>query len=85
MPAKKPKAAKVSEHDIDGHSVRIVEGPDQEELWIDGTRRRFFKNEQGYLLADRAYVPSNASLLDAVRQYLKQADPPKSAARKGGR
>lgn len=72
MPRKIQKE-RVSEHDIEGHSVRIVRGIDREELWIDGKRRRFFKNSGGYVLADNAYVPAEESLLEAVRLYLRQA------------
>lgn len=79
MPAKKTSKAKVSEYDIEGRSVRIVSGPDREKLWIDGKRRRFFTNSGGYVLLENAYVPSHASLLDAARGYLKQAEPPKTA------
>jgi len=82
MPGKKQKA-KVTEHEVGGHSVRIVQQPDREELWIDDTRRRFFKNEQGYVLFDKAYVPSHASLIDAVREYLSETEPPKSGKKSG--
>lgn len=74
MPTKKPIKAKISEHDVDGHSVRIVRGSDQEELWIDGKRRRFFTNSGGYVLLDNAYVPAQESLLETVRLYLSQAE-----------
>lgn len=63
-----------TEHDVDGHTVRIVCGPDHEELWIDGTRRRFFRNSGGYVLADNAYVPARETLLDAARAYLNQSE-----------
>jgi len=73
MPSKKPRT-ETSEHEVDGHSVRIVRGRDHEELWINGTRRRFFKYAQGYVLADNAFVPPQQSLLDAASGYLKQAE-----------
>ena len=79
MPAKGTSKSNARQHEIDGHSVRIVKRGDHEELWIDGTRRRFFTNSGGYVLAENAYVPGNPSLLDAVRAYLAQAEP--SAAR----
>ena len=86
MPGKKAKP-ETTDHDVDEHSVRIVRGLDHEELWIDGTRRRFFKYSGGYVLADNAYVPPHESLLDAVRAYLKQSEretPAAKPARKRG-
>lgn len=63
-----------TEHDVDGHAVRIVTGPGHEELWIDGSRRRFFTNSGGYVLADFAYGPARKTLLEAVRDYLSQSE-----------
>lgn len=73
-PADKRPDPESAEHEVDGHAVRIVTGPDHEELWIDGTRRRFFKNSGGYVLADNAYVPAQETLLEAVRDYLRQSE-----------
>jgi hypothetical protein len=73
MPRKKAKP-ETSDHKIDGHQIRIVRDGDQERLWIDGERRRFFKYAQGYVLADNAYVPPSKSLVDAVGTYLKQSE-----------
>lgn len=84
MPGKKRKA-ETSEHDVDGHSVRIIYGPEQEELWIDDTRRRFFKVSGGYVLAENAYVPARDSLLDAAREYLNQAEGARSGKKRGDR
>ena len=85
MPAKRPQKAKIAEHDVEGRSVRILSGPDREELWIDGTRRRFFKTSGGYVLADNAYVPAHATLLEAARGYIKQAEPAKPKKKSRGR
>ena len=87
MPRKKPEpessgpgpdssrpGPETSEHKVNGHSVRIVRAADHEELWIDGTRRRFFRNSGGYVLAENAYVPARESLLDAARDYLSQTE-----------
>lgn len=63
-----------TEHDVNGHVVRIVTGPGHEELWIDGTRRRFFTHSGGYVLADNAYVPGRKTLLEAARDYLGQSE-----------
>ncbi|MEH6437584.1 hypothetical protein [Massilia sp. DD77] len=73
-PSDKRPDPETSEHEVDGHVVRIVSGPDHEELWIDGARRRFFSNSGGYVLADNAYVPGRDSLLEAVRVYLGQSE-----------
>jgi hypothetical protein len=73
-PSEKRADPETTEHDVDGHAVRIVTGPEHEELWIDGTRRRFFKNSGGYVLAENAYVPAQETLLDAVRDYLRQSE-----------
>ncbi|MBQ5964931.1 hypothetical protein [Massilia sp. ZL223] len=73
-PSEKRPDPESTEHDVDGHVVRIVTGPDHEELWIDGTRRRFFKNSGGYVLADNAYMPARETLLEAVRDYLRQSE-----------
>ena len=74
-----------SEHEVDGHTVRIVHGPDNEELWIDGTRRRFFKNSGGYVLAENAYVPARESLLEAATAYLSQAECTRPGNKQGER
>ena len=74
-----------SEHEVDGHTVRIVRGADHEELWIDGTRRRFFKNSGGYVLAENAYVPARDSLLEAAKAYLSQAEGAKPGKKQGER
>ena len=74
-----------SEHEVDGHTVRIVHGPDHEELWIDGTRRRFFKNSGGYVLAENAYVPARDSLLEAAKAYLSQAECTRPGNKQGER
>lgn len=87
MPGKKKPKPESTDHDVDGHSVRIVRGPDHEELWINGTRRRFFKYPDGYVLADNAYVAPRESLIDAVRGYLKQSEretPANKPAKKRG-
>jgi hypothetical protein len=84
MPGTKEKT-EISEHDVDGHSVRIVRGLDREELWIDGTRRRFFKYPGGYVLADNAFVPPQETLLEAARDYLKQAEREKPSRKRGQR
>lgn len=73
-PSEKRQDPGSTEHDVDGHVVRIVTGPGHEELWIDGTRRRFFKNSGGYVLADNAYVPARDTLLEAARAYLDQSE-----------
>lgn len=87
MPASSAKTPEpeTAEHDVDGHAVRIVTGPDHEELWIDGTRRRFFKNSGGYVLADNAYVPARESLLEAVRDYLGQSERERGGPERGER
>lgn len=84
MPGKARKQ-ETSEHDVDGHTVRIVRGPEQEELWIDGTRRRFFKNSGGYVLAENAYVPAHESLLEAAKAYLSQAECTRPGNKQGER
>jgi hypothetical protein len=78
-------APESTEHEVDGHSVRIVCGPDHEELWIDGTRRRFFRNSGGYVLADHAYVPARETLLEAARDYLSQAERARPGKKQGER
>jgi hypothetical protein len=85
MPEKTSKKTEADEHDIEGHLVRIVSDSEREELWIDGVRRRFFKNSGGYVLFDSAYVPARELLVDAVRDYLSHAERPKPVKRSGGR
>lgn len=84
MPGRKAKP-ETTDHEIDGHSVRIVRGADHEELWINGTRRRFFKYASGYVLADNAFVQPRESLLDAVRAYLKQSESEVPAGKPAGK
>jgi len=65
----KKKEAKPSEkrYEIEGHSIAIIKEGEVEQLWMDGTRRKFHKSEAGYLLHDNAYVSPQTSLLDAVK------------------
>lgn len=63
----------VEEHQVEGHSVRIRKEGDKEELWIDGTRRRFSVTKDGYTLHEDAYAPPQKSLLEAAKAYLKRA------------
>ena len=85
MPKESRERPEAVEHDVDGHRVRIVRVEDREELWIDGRRRKFVTNSGGYVLMDNAYVPARASLLDAVRAYLAQAEPRRSPKKSGDR
>jgi len=82
VPSKKPSNPSVTEHDVEGHKVRIVREGEREQLWIDGKRLRVFTNSGGYVLSDNAYVPASPSLLDAARNYLKQLRPAGVAAPK---
>lgn len=82
---RKAQQPESTQHDVDGHSVQIVRGPDHEELWIDGTRRRFFKNSGGYVLAANAYVPARGSLLEAAKAYLSQAECARADKKRGER
>ena len=75
MPSKKPSNPPVTEHDVEGHKVRIVRDGEREQLWVDGKRLRVFTNSGGYVLSDNAYVPASRSLLDAAKVYLKQLRP----------
>lgn len=59
-------------HTIKGHDVEIRKKQDTEELWIDGVRRKFFVNKNGYTLHDAAYDPPFKSLREAVESYLEK-------------
>lgn len=75
MPSKKhhqPPAEKhAGEHRIEGHSVEIRRRDDQEELWIDGERRKFFVTPDGYTLHADAYARPQKTLMDAVKNWLR--------------
>lgn len=75
MPAKKrTKAAHPRHagegHELHGHVVAIREREGNEELWIDGERRKFFVTPDGYTLHADAYVRPQKTLLEAVKNYL---------------
>ena len=72
MPAKKPTEPSGEKHTIEGHAVQIRKREDNEELWIDGTRRRFFLTQDGYTLHADAYARPQKSLLQAVKDYLRK-------------
>jgi hypothetical protein len=72
MAKKNATATEVEKHSIEGHEVEIRKREGQEELWIDGVRRKFFVNEGGYNLNDAAYERPYKSLLEAVQSYLRK-------------
>jgi hypothetical protein len=57
-------------HELEGHVVEIREREGDEELWIDGERRKFFVTPDGYTLHADAYVRPHKTLLEAVKNYL---------------
>ena len=59
-------------HTIKGRSVEIRRSENKEELWIDGVRRKFFVNKDGYTLHDAAFDPPYKSLREAVEHYLEK-------------
>lgn len=62
--------------DLHGHSVVLREpetGPAQ--LWIDGRRQRVLTSRDGYNLGGDAYQPPAASLMDAIKAYVKRMEP----------
>lgn len=59
-------------HTIKGHTVEIRKRENKEELWIDGVRRKFFVNKNGYTLHEAAFDPPYKSLREAVEHYLEK-------------
>jgi hypothetical protein len=55
-----------------GHSVEIRRNENKEELWIDGVRRKFFVNKDGYTLHEAAFDRPYKSLREAVEHYLEK-------------
>jgi hypothetical protein len=72
MAAPEAPDARVEKYDIEGHSVEIRTRDGHEELWLDGTRRKFFATDQGYTLHEDAYVRPFKSLREAAEAYLKR-------------
>ena len=72
MVKEKATVPSIKKYEIEGHSVQIRKEGDAEQLRIDGVRRRFFMTRDGYNLSDDAYTPPQASLLEAVKAYLKR-------------
>lgn len=68
----KSGAAGTKRAEIAGHTVEVLAGADGEELWVDGVRRRFFTTSDGYVLLDDAYVPAEATLLDAAVNHVRR-------------
>lgn len=64
-------------YEIEGHLISIIKKDEVEQLWIDGLRRKFYKNKAGYLLYDNAYVSPQTSLLDAVKVCFGERPPKK--------
>ena len=72
MPARKRTKPSGEKHSVEGHSVEIRKRNDTEELWIDGTRRRFFLTQDGYTLHADAYERPQKTLLQSVMNYLRK-------------
>jgi len=72
MPAKNPTEPSGEKHTVEGHAVEIRKREDKEELWIDGTRRRFVLTQDGYTLHADAYARPQNTLLQAVKNYLRK-------------
>lgn len=70
--SKKHETTSSEKHTIKDHTVEIRKVEDKEELWIDGVRRKFFVNKDGYTLHDAAYDPPFKSLKEAVEDYLEK-------------
>ena len=75
MPAKTPTEPSHEKHPggvhtLEGHAVEIREREGNEELWIDGERRKFFVTPDGYTLHADAYARPQKTLLAAVKGYL---------------
>ncbi len=66
------KKTSTKEYEIEGHSVRIVEGEDRRNLLIDGRPYRFFETDDGFTLRDDAYATPRKSLLDAAKALLRR-------------
>lgn len=62
----------IDKHTIKGHTVEIRRSEKKEELWIDGVRRKFFVNKDGYTLHDAAFDRPYKSLQEAVEHYLEK-------------
>ncbi len=60
------------EHQFQDHVVRIVVRERHDELWIDGTRRKYFVTDDGFTLHDDAYAPPQKTLLEAVKCYCER-------------
>lgn len=58
-------------HTLEGHAVEIREREGNEELWIDGERRKFFVTPDGYTIHADAYARPTKTLLEAVKNYLR--------------
>lgn len=76
MPAKKPTEPSHEKYPgevytVDGHAVEIRKREGNEELWIDGERRKFFVTRDGYTLHADAYARPQKTLLEAVKHYLR--------------
>jgi hypothetical protein len=76
MPAKTPTEPSHEKHaggvhTLEGHAVEIREREGNEELWIDGERRKFFVTPDGYTIHADAYAPPQKTLLEAVKNYLR--------------
>lgn len=78
MPTTKGESAGAHVHapghfEIEGHSVEIrLHEQGHEALWIDGRRQAFFVTPDGYTLHADAYAKPAATLVQAVKKYLKK-------------
>lgn len=62
----------IERHEIAGHSIEIRIRDGEQQLWIDGIRRKILVNDEGYNLYENAYVLPKPSLLEAVEDYLNR-------------
>ncbi len=68
----KSQPAQVKRAIAAGHTVEVSTGAEGEELSIDGTRRKFFTTSDGYVLLEDAYVPAEATLLNAATKHVRR-------------